>query len=519
MPMIYRWTPALLLTSFALILSGCSTIKKTKQRLHTENDIVGETPQVALADQPVYSLEGGAAPLVGGWWRAYNNRDLSLWVQRVLNNNRDAVAALKRLDQANAFLRQQASALFPSLDLRGGVDEVWRDGNINRNGTDEEFFAGVALSYDIDIWQRNKATRDSARALTDASREDLAEIAISVTRRAAELWFTLEENREILKLLRAQVDINQDLYEVLRERQEIGQAGLVDILQQEQQLASVQAQIPNVVAAIQSAGNQLRLLSNQTPNALIPVASAGGLPELPPAPELGSPLDLIEHRPDLRASWARIRSAERDTAVAAAARLPIFSADFGYNFAAREITSLEDSQNANLGANITAPVLDGGRRRATEDRQRAITEERVINFGTDFLGAVNEVENAIRNEQFQLDFIERLTKQADLAGRVAEEAQDQYNNGVGPFITVFNARTAEQSSRRRVVREKANLLRIRAGLYEALGGDWTKELVPEEEHQAEPRKFLGVPYAPARSSDHHSPGHSPVLEHGHGHHH
>jgi len=498
--MIQRWNPALYLTSLALLLllplAGCSTIKKTKQRLLTENDIIGATANVKIADTPVYSLEGGTEPPRDGWWRAYNNDDLSTWVERVLNNNRDATAALKRLDQANAFLRQQASVLFPSLDLRGGFSEVWRDGNFNNNGTDEEFTAGVALSYDIDIWQRNQATRDSARALTDASREDLAEIAISVTRRAAELWFTLEENREILKLLRNQIAINEDLLEVLRERQEIGQASLVAILQQEQQLASVQSEVPSVVAAIQAAGNQLRLLSNQTPNAVVPVATAGGLPELPPAPALGSPLDLLENRPDLRAAWDRIRSAERDTVVAAAARLPIFSTDFGYAFAARDITDLEDIQNANLGIDISAPIWDGGRRRAAEDRQRAVTEERVINFGTDFLGAVNEVEDAVRREQLQLEFIERLTKQADLAGRVAEEAQDQYNNAVGPFITVFNARAAEQANHRRVVREKGNLLRIRAGLYESLGGAWTRELVTEAQQDAEPRKIFGVPYAP-----------------------
>lgn len=466
------WLRISLLLSLSLALSSCGTITPPS-RSGTD------TPEVAVSNH--WSDAGGELISAYSWWSQFGSDDLNTWVEACLLQNRDALAALTRLEQASAFLRMQGAGLYPNLNARAGINESWQEGSDQpgRDGLLDQFTLGLGLTWDLDLWRQVRSAQASAAYSLEASREDLAGIALLVSSRAAELWLTVEENRGLLGLLNKQVTTSESLLDALEQRQESGQANLLDILQQRQTLASVKSEIPPVQAALQRAANQLRLLAGQTPNTVVPEsASETGLPGLPPMPALGTPELLLLNRPDLRQARMQLLGAQEDVVTELADRYPSFSLGLDASTTVQDFSDPEDSYGVTARGDVTAPLFDGGQRRASIDRQQAIARERAIEFGTTFLSAINDVEDAVRTERRQLELLDQLRQQTELAGRVVDESTGRYQNGVGPFLNVFTATDAQQRLERRLLRENANLLRTRVKLYEAVGGGWTQELVP-----------------------------------------
>jgi outer membrane protein TolC len=52
-------------------------------------------------------------------------------------------------------------------------------------------------------------------------------------------------------------------------------------------------------------------------------------------------------------------------------------------------------------------------------------------------------------------------------------------NGQNNYLNYLTAWTSVQDLERQLVDEQAALIKNRVGLYRAIGGDWTRELVPE----------------------------------------
>ena len=81
------------------------------------------------------------------------------------------------------------------------------------------------------------------------------------------------------------------------------------------------------------------------------------LPEFTPLPGIGTPLDLLNARPDLRAARNRIEAADHDVAVAVAERLPRLTLNLTYDFQANELAGPFNRQIASLLGNLTGPLL------------------------------------------------------------------------------------------------------------------------------------------------------------------
>ena len=158
-------------------------------------------------------------------------------------------------------------------------------------------------------------------------------------------------------------------------------------------------------------------------NARARVNQRSGPSEFTPLPGIGTPLDLLNARPDLRAARNRIEAADHDVAVAVAERLPRLTLNLTYDFQANELAGPFNRQIASLLGNLTGPIFEGGRRKAEVRRRQAILEERLNRYTQLFINALLEVENALVQERRQNELIFALEKQIGHARRSLEEAR------------------------------------------------------------------------------------------------
>ena len=197
------------------------------------------------------------------------------------------------------------------------------------------------------------------------------------------------------------------------------------------------------------------------------------LPEVPELPAVGLPAELLEQRPDIRASWRQVDAAGWGVAVAKADRLPAIrlTADGGYG--AEELSDLFDNWAANLFAGLTAPLLDGGRRRAEVRRTQAVWEERVGKYREVVVNALREVEDGLVRSQGVEERIEILRGELRVAGETKVEAVRRYKKGVTDYLPVLQSLLSEQKLERNMLGVERDLRKERVALYRALGGDWT----------------------------------------------
>jgi outer membrane protein TolC len=201
------------------------------------------------------------------------------------------------------------------------------------------------------------------------------------------------------------------------------------------------------------------------------------LPELPPIPSTGLPANLLLRRPDLRAASLRVAAADHRVASAVADRLPALrlTASSGWqSFTPAE--KLFDSTLWTIAGNVAAPLIDGGRRRAEVDRTKAVVDELLHEYSEAFLGAVQEVEDALVSEREQRKHLAALGDQVRFSGRALGEAQLRYVTGLSDYLPVLAALQTLQEAERLQLTARRDLVGFRIQLYRALGGTWTNEL-------------------------------------------
>ena len=405
------------------------------------------------------------------WWTAFGDKQLDALMARAVAGNLDLPAAWDRLAQAEATARRAGADLVPSLTGDASASRTRARTRPGGGASANRFALGLTASYEVDLWGRVRSTRDAAALAARASRDDVTATAITLTAQVATAWVRLVDQRGQLALLDGQIRTNAEYLELVTLRFRRGQVSAVDVLQQRQLLESTQAEKVQAEAARQVLEHQVAILLGQPPTAKAAPAN-GALPALPELPATGLPADLVQRRPDVRAAFLRLGAASQAVAAAVADRFPTVSLAATAETADTNVRDLFGNWLASLAANLAAPILDGGRRAAEVDRARAVAAERLHAYAQAILTSLQEVEDALVQEQRQREFLASLERQLDLASKSAAQTRDRYIKGAEDYLRVLTSLQSYQRLPRSVLAARRELIEFRIDLYRALGGGW-----------------------------------------------
>jgi outer membrane protein TolC len=304
-----------------------------------------------------------------------------------------------------------------------------------------------------------------------ASAEALQTAALTLTARVASTWFGLIEQREQIVLLEQQLFTNQQTLELVNLQFRTGQVSIADLLQQRLVVENRRGELALARAQEQVLLNQLAILLGLTPGQAPHLAQAT-LGDLPPLPATGLQSELIERRPDVRTAWLQIQAADQRVAAAIADRFPRLSLTGRATTSNEEIEDLFDDWLSSIAANLLAPLVDGGRRRAEVDRTRAVASAALHSYGQTILEALAEVEDALVREQRQLEYLRSLDRQLELAAQATERIRDRYLNGAVDYQRVLASILSEQQLQRTRIAASGALYENRINLCRALAGGW-----------------------------------------------
>ncbi|MFO1054573.1 MAG: TolC family protein [Planctomycetota bacterium] len=400
-----------------------------------------------------------------GFWHAIGAAGLDAAVERALVSNRDLLAAAARLDAARARAELAGAELAPTLTAR--LDAQRRRfafvglpiGNSKVfSATTNQHALSFDLSWEADLWGRVRAGDLAAEADVAAADADLAAAAVSIAARTCKAWFAAVEAAQQLELAERTAESRRVTVQMIERRFENGVRPAFDVLLARADLDAALAAVQVRRRALDGARRALSVLCGSDPTP--PVDSGAALPATPPPVPPGLPVDLLRRRPDLLAAERRLAAADARHAQAKADRWPRLTLTASGGTTSDDLRDLVDLDFRvwSLGADLLAPLFDGGRRTATIELRDAERREAEARFAALLLQALADVENGLQATATLAEEERSLDAAARQSHDAATIAADRYGRGLSDVTTLLDAQ------RRALLAETALLAVRRARL-------------------------------------------------------
>jgi outer membrane protein TolC len=184
------------------------------------------------------------------------------------------------------------------------------------------------------------------------------------------------------------------------------------------------------------------------------------------------PAELLTRRPDIVATFARLRAQDHRLSSARKALLPRVNLAAGGGSLANTLADLSDPRSAawNLALGLTQPLYAGDRLQADIDLRAAQSEEALHQYRQTVLNALREVEQSLAAERKLLEREKALAGAVKQTETSRELAIYAYRNGTVDILTLLDSYRSTLTARTSLLDARLNLLNNRLGLYLALGG-------------------------------------------------
>jgi len=367
------------------------------------------------------------------------------------------------------------SNLLPSLSV--GVDgtrseepDVLDTDPNNERLRDEFMTSSVVASWEIDLWGRLSSRAMAADLSADAARRDLDDARLSVAGQSSQAWVDLIEAQQLLALAQEDLTTRERALDLTQRRYDAGLISSLNLRTARSQVASARAFQAQAQDQVLISSRRLQEIMGRYPDGTL--RADGELPELGALAAAGAPSDLLERRPDVRASEFRMRAAGFRIHEARAAMLPRLTLRASAGNVGEGITDIDDSVNmvSNIVAGITMPIFNGGallsESRATVADRRAAASEYVRTS----IAAWREVEGTISADQSLEVREEQFTIAANEAREAQALAEREYARGVATLFELIDAYTRRIDAERGLITARAARVSNRISYHVALGG-------------------------------------------------
>jgi NodT family efflux transporter outer membrane factor (OMF) lipoprotein len=439
----------------------------------------------ALEIPPAYRASAATAETAwpaADWWRGFGSPELSALIAQARVENFDLLAAIARVQQADAQVRIAGAGLLPSLNATANAN--WEQlsaanagaGGRNRAGNVDihSYTAGLNVAYTVDFWGKIAASRQSAVASAMFSRFDQQTVALTVMTSVANTWFTALGDADLLAVQRRNLADAEQTLAVIRGRLDVGTASALDVAQQEALVAGVRATIPSLRSQMEQQIIGLGILIGHPPEAVTVRPGTLDTLTLPPVSP-GLPAALLERRPDVASAEAQLIAANFDVKVARAAFFPQIQLTGSAGFENTALATLfgPGAFLTTLAAGLTQPIFEGGTLRGQLEQAKGRQAELLADYRKAVVQAFTDVDNALTAWRYatEQEALQRVA--VDTARRAADIARAQMEAGTVDITTVLTAETTLFTDETTLVQVRLARVQALLNLYKALGGGWS----------------------------------------------
>jgi len=435
-------------------------------------------------DKAPATIRLSAGTQVGAWWTALSSPLLDATI-------RNALAQSPTLDEADAILLQAKAGLaaaqgqsLPQVDLNGGTQRErvnlnafgftgFGDGP-TQNPTFTLYSLGTGVSYDLDLFGRNKRGIEAAAARVEAQAWRTDAAYLMLTSNVAIQAITIAALRAEIAAVEANIADDQQTVDLITRATELGGSTEAARLSTVTQLEKDRALLPSLQGRLAEARHALALLSGAAPGAWAPPNFEMSAFKMRDALPIGVPSDLVRRRPDIRAAEADLHAATAEIGVATANMYPDITINASITQGALASGSLfsYDSSAWALGSALAAPIFHGGTLQAERQAAIAAAQAADARYRQTVLKAFAEVADAlsaIATDEATIAAQQATEEHATESLRLSRVA---FQEGGGTLLDVLQAQRDRNEATAARVRAEGQRLADIVRLFAAVGADW-----------------------------------------------
>lgn len=459
-------TRLILVLCSSLTIAGCATTSVEDSRNQAREAVKTELP--AIPDD--WQSEAGNVEVISDWIASFNDTELVDLVAEAEANNKNLAVSAAGVVTARLLAQQAGAALLPNVGLSTSAIQSGAADSLRSDST--SLSANLQISWEADLWGRLSSGANAAQLSAEAAEADYRFAQQSVAASTAKAYFAAIE--ATLQSATAEEDVSA-LTETLRLvnlRHDDGMASAAEQSIARSDLAAARERLIAIEGSSRDATRALEVLIGRYPGSVLETRTT--LPALPSTPPAGLPSTLLQRRPDIVAAERRIAASFSKVDQTVAARLPAISLNQSIGGASSSLSDLLNPANIawQLGANLIAPIFDGGTRKANVEIANVEQQQALDAYVGAALVAFNEVETA-------LDQGDLLAKRAQALKEVVTEAETalrlnnlRYKEGELSLLDLLSTQRRVNSARTNLISIQRLQLEQRVNLHLALGGDW-----------------------------------------------
>lgn len=411
------------------------------------------------------------------WWELFDDPVLADLIKIGLSENKDALIASSRIEQAMAQLGFTKADLWPKVGYNVGAQR----GNViagvpTQGSSAQSIFTGFGtLSWELDFWGKFRRGNEAARAELVASEYGQRTVQIGLIAAIAATYYQLLDFEWREYISRKTLELREESLDIIQARYDSGIIPEIDLNQAQIQRAIAASAVPLFQRSVAQTENALGILLGRSPG---PITTGTELNEqlLPPDIPVGLPSMLMERRPDILQAEAFLHAQTARIGVAVAQRFPSISLTGLFGVASGDISNLTSNPAAwAIGGSLLGPLFEFGKNKRRVEIERKITEQVVFEYERTVIIAFQEVEDALveistlkEERQARIDHVTAANNAQYLSG-------ERYDKGVTSFLELIESQRQAFEAQLSLSETTQKLFNGYVNLYKALGGGWLSE--------------------------------------------
>jgi len=413
------------------------------------------------------------------WWKLYQDPALNELMDKALIKNTDIAAAIARVEESDAYLKEVGAALLPEINLNSIAARTRVTTNSSpklTTGLRKDYLVRLGTSFELDFWGKLRRAKESARAEYLASRFSKDTVELSLESLLASNYLLLRSIDSQILALKANVKYREENLTLTKKRLESGLVSALDLHQAEAAFNNLSAQLSDLMRQREIVFNQLTMLSGDM-NLVIPEMTLDAL-ITPPTPPSGLPSSLLESRPDVREAEQMMIAANANIGIAKAALFPAISltANLGAESAALSNLNKSGSSIWGGGLGLSLPIFDAGRIRSKIDQVTAKQKEALSYYESAIQNAFKEVNNALVSLKEYTEQENDLKLTQDAAKKAMDIASNRYKAGYSSYLDYLDAQRVYNDASIAYIQKRQLRLIASVELFKSLGGGWQSQI-------------------------------------------
>ena len=412
------------------------------------------------------------------WWSEFNDPILDTLVRDALAGNYDIQIATARILEARALRAETEFELAPIVPFQG--DYTWQRSSkaqtfpgADRNG--ELFDAGFDAVWELDIFGRIRRTIEADTAELESRIATRRDVVVTLLAEVARNYFELRGAQNGLAVARKNAENQKNTLDLTITLLEGGRGTELDVSRARAQYNNTLALIPPLETRVRQAIYRIGVLTGQLPDTyLVQLLEPKPFPAVPEIVAVGTPVQLMERRPDIRVAERQLAAFTAAIGIATADLFPRISI---FGSAALQATSFSGLFESGAGAfgvgpSIFWPAFDLGRVYQRVEAADARTQAAFASYQLTVLSAIEDVDSSLVDHNNQIERHKYLAESVKESENAMRLARMRYDYGVANFLDVLDAERTLLETQSELARSETELRTSLVAVYKSLGGGW-----------------------------------------------